>query len=385
MSILFKNCYLVTPDFEHENMSVLVEDGKIRQIFAPGDELPQADTVKECNNNMLMPGFVDVHCHGRSGFDFCDASVEAISTIAENKLAEGVTTLLPTTLTVSEEQLAGALKSAADYVASTESRKGCKLPGVHLEGPYINTKLIGAQNPAFVRLPDIEEVKRLNAIFPVKKVSFAPEVEGGAEFSSALLAMGITPSAVHTNATHADFKNAYLHGMRNLSHFCNQMTPLHHRDIGMVGAGLLHEDVFIEFICDKLHICPDMIELVFALKNIEYIQLISDAMRASGMPDGEYDLGGMQTYVKAGAARLANGALAGSTLQICDALKNVYMVTGLDLSQLVKTTSYNQARALSLEKIGKIEPGYCADIVILDESFKVLETYVDGELRYSAK
>ena len=382
MSILFKNCYLVTPGFEHENMSVLVEDGKIKQIFAPGDELPSADFVKDCEEGMLLPGFVDVHCHGRSGYDFCDGSIEAISTIAKDKLREGVTTLLPTTLTVSEDQLVKVLQSAADYVRSPESLNGCKIPGVHLEGPYINEKLIGAQNPAFVRLPDIEEVKRLNAIFPVKKVSFAPEVEGGAKFASDLLAMGITPSAVHTNATYAEFKNAYVHGLRNLSHFCNQMTALHHRDIGMVGAGLLNEDVYIEFICDKLHICPDMINLVFTLKSADYIQLISDAMRASGMPDGEYDLGGMQTFVKNGAARLANGALAGSTLQICDAFKNVAELTMMELSDLVQTTSYNQAKALRLPNIGKIEPGYCADVVLMTFDFKVRETYVNGELVY---
>lgn len=385
MSLLLKNCYLVTPGFEHEDMSVLVENGKIARIFAPSDQLPAADEVRDCENAILAPGFVDVHCHGRSGFDFCDASVEAISTIAINKLAEGVTTLLPTTLTVSEEQLSGAMKSAAEYVAGSEYAKGCKLPGVHLEGPFINGKLIGAQNPAYLRLPDIEEVKRLNAIFPVRKVSYAPEVEGGAVFASELLAMGITPSAVHTAATHKEFLDAYNHGMRNLSHFCNQMTPLHHRDIGMVGAGLLHEDVYIEFICDKLHICPDMIELVFALKDIKHIQLISDAMRASGMPDGEYDLGGMQTFVKDGAARLANGALAGSTLQICDALANVLDVTGIALSELIRTTSDNQAKALDLGKIGRIEPGYAADLVLLDDDLKVLSTYVDGTLRYSAK
>ena len=385
MSTLLKNCYLVTPGFEHEDMAVLVENGKIARIFAPGDKLPAADNVRDCGNAILMPGFVDVHCHGRSGFDFCDASVEAIAAIAQNKLAEGVTTLLPTTLTVSEEQLSGAMQSAADYAVSSEYAKGCKIPGVHLEGPYINTKLIGAQNPAFVRLPDIEEVKRLNAVYPVKKVSYAPEVAGGDVFASELLAMGITPSAVHTAATYEEFLGAYRHGMRNLSHFCNQMTALHHRDIGMVGAGLLHQDVYIEFICDKLHICPDMIELVFNLKDVCHIQLISDAMRASGMPDGEYDLGGMQTFVKDGAARLANGALAGSTLQICDALKNVCEITGIALSELVRTTSDNQAHALDLGKIGRIEPGYAADMVLLDDDFKVLATYVDGTLRYSVE
>ena len=383
MSLLLKNCYLVTPGFEQEGMSVLIKDDKVARIYAPGDMLPPADEVRDCKNALLMPGFVDVHCHGRSGFDFCDATVEAIAAIAENKLAEGVTTLLPTTLTLDYDKLAAALKSAADYTSS--GNKGCKIPGVHLEGPYINSKLIGAQNPAYVRLPDIEEVKKLNAIYPVKKVSFAPEVEGGDIFSAELLELGIIPSAVHTAATHGEFLKAYSHGMRNLSHFCNQMTALHHRDIGMVGAGLLHEDVYIEFICDKLHICPDMIELVFALKDIKHIQLISDAMRASGMPDGEYDLGGMQTFVKAGAARLANGALAGSTLQICDALKNVFEITGIALSELIRTTSDNQAKALDLGKIGRIEPGYAADLVLLNDDFKVLSTYVDGVERYSCK
>ena len=379
---LIKNAHIISPDCDLMNAAVLIADGVIKQVFACGDVLPQADEVVDIAGKMLMPGFIDVHTHGRSGYEFTDGDPDHLKTMCKDKLSEGVTSWLPTTLTLGNEALAAALKNAAEYTRS--GAVGAKVPGVHLEGPYINEKCLGAQNPAYVRKPDIEEVKRLNEIFPVKKVSYAPEVEGGATFASELLAMGITPSAVHTNATHAEFKNAYVHGMRNLSHFCNQMTPLHHRDIGMVGAGLLHEDVYIEFICDKLHICPDMIELVFTLKNTERIQLISDAMRASGMPDGEYDLGGMQTFVKAGAARLANGALAGSTLQICDALKNVYEITALELSELVKTTSYNQAQALRLPNIGKIEPGYCADIVLLNDDFKVLETYVDGDLRYSA-
>jgi N-acetylglucosamine-6-phosphate deacetylase len=197
--------------------------------------------------------------------------------------------------------------------------------------------------------------------------------------------MGITPSAVHTNATHAEFKNAYLHGMRNLSDFCNQMTPLHHRDIGMVGAGLLHEDVFIEFICDKLHICPDMIRLTFAIKGCEGIQLITDAMRAAGLPDGKSSLGGLPVIVKNGEARLeSNGALAGSTLQLNKALKNVYEVTALPLKDLIRCTSYNQAQALHLPLLGKIEHGYYADITILDADFNVKEVYVNGECRFTA-
>lgn len=383
MSLLLKNCHLISPDQNFKGSSILVDKGMIQRIYAEGDALPAADQVIDVCGAMTMPGFIDVHCHGKSGVDFCDATDEAMETIGIDKLKEGVTSYLPTTLTLPEDLLARSLQTAANY--TKKGVKGCKLPGVHLEGPFINPKCLGAQNPEYVREPDIEMVKRLNAIYPVKKVSYAVEMPRGAEFAAELISAGILPSCVHSAAKYADFKKAYDHGLNSLTHFCNQMTPLHHRDIGLVGAGLLHQEVYIEMICDKLHLCPDMIKLVFSLKDINHIQLITDAMRAAGMPDGESSLGGLPVIVKDGAARLAsNGALAGSTLQICDALRNVYEITGLPLEQLVKTTSFNQAQALGLEKVGKLAPGYCADIVILNDKFKVSSAFVDGELRYKA-
>ena len=383
MSLLLKNCHLISPDQNFKGSSILVDKGMIQRISAEGDALPAADQLIDVCGAMTMPGFIDVHCHGKSGVDFCDATDEAMETIGIDKLKEGVTSYLPTTLTLPEDLLARSLQTAANY--TKKGVKGCKLPGVHLEGPFINPKCLGAQNPEYVREPDIEMVKRLNAIYPVKKVSYAVEMPRGAEFAAELISAGILPSCVHSAAKYADFKKAYDHGLNSLTHFCNQMTPLHHRDIGLVGAGLLHQEVYIEMICDKLHLCPDMIKLVFSLKDINHIQLITDAMRAAGMPDGESSLGGLPVIVKDGAARLAsNGALAGSTLQICDALRNVYEITGLPLEQLVKTTSFNQAQALGLEKVGKLAPGYCADIVILNDKFKVSSAFVDGELRYKA-
>ena len=380
MSILLSNCHVVSPDYDVENVAILIEGDKIKQLFVDTAVLPEADQIIDAEGQMVVPGFIDVHCHGRSGFDFSDADQVAMDTMAVDKLKEGVTTLLPTTLTLSEEQLAAALKTAAAYVAS--GKKGCKVPGVHLEGPFINPNCLGAQNPDYVRLPDIGEVRRLAKIFPVCKVSYAIEVEGGAEFAGQLLAEGITPSCVHSAAKYADFRKAAKYGLKNLSHFCNQMTGLHHRDIGLVGAGLNNKEVFIELICDTLHICPDMIELIFKLKDTEKIQLITDAMRAAGMPDGEYTLGGLPVIVADGAARLkSNGALAGSTLEVCTALKNVAAITGKPLAELIKTSSWNQAQALGLEKLGKIEPGYFADIVFLSDDFRPTKVFVNGELR----
>lgn len=379
-STILRNCRLVSPGIDLERADVLIEAGKIVQVSAGTIDKAGAAVI-DASGLMAMPGFVDVHCHGRNNCDFSDGSAEGVVTMAQHKLEEGVTTLLPTTLTLPEETLEAAMRSIAAY-----KQNYCKIPAVHLEGPFINPKCTGAQNPAYVRKPDIEEVKRLNAIFPVKKVTFAVEQEGGAKLVGDLLAMGITPSCTHSAAKYTEFQAAYTNGLRNLSHFCNQMSPLHHRDIGLVGAGLLHSDVFAELICDKLHISPAMIQLVFKVKGPDHVVLITDAMRAAGMPDGEYTLGGLPVLVSGGAARLKEGgALAGSTLQLATAVKNIYEVTGLPLKELVRSSSLSAATALGLRGIGKIEAGYAADIALLDRDFVCKATMVDGELRYDAR
>ena len=369
---LIQHCRIISPDFELADGCILIKNDRIVEV---GPQLHAAHAeVFDAAGLTAMPGFIDVHCHGRDNCDFCDASPAAVNTIGRGKLLEGVTSVLPTTLTLPRQELADTLRTIAGY-----DQSGCKMPGVHLEGPYINAQCCGAQNPAFVRPPDLDEVKALAQIYPVLKTSFAVETPGGIDFVRQLRENNITPSCVHSNASFDIFEQAFAQGLRNLSHFCNQMTPLHHRDIGLVGAGLLKDEVFLELICDTLHVSPPMIELIFKVKGCAKIELISDAMRAAGMPDGDYTLGGLEVAVKGGAARLKdNGALAGSTLQINRALQNVAAITKLPLTELVKTTALNQARSLNLANLGKLEPGYLADIVLLNKHFDVCAVWVDG-------
>ncbi len=376
--MLITNSHIISPGLDLENAAIEISEGMISKIIPAGNSLPEADKTLDAGGKMLMPGFIDVHCHGRSGFDIADGTREAIYTIAKDKLSEGITSFIPATLTLPENELEQTLKILAEYSEDPEA-VGTSIPGVHLEGPFINSNCLGAQNPDFVRNPDIDEVMRLNRIFPVLKVTYSPEVDGGIEFTRQLLESGITPSCGHSAAGYAAFKKAYDQGLRNLTHFCNQMTPLHHRDIGLVGAALLHDDVYTEIICDKIHLCPEMIDLIFKLRKTDKILLITDAMRAAGLPDGKSSLGGLDVIVSNGVARLASdGALAGSTLRLNQALKNVHEVTGKPLKDIVAATSLNQAESLGLTQRGRLEAGYRADMVILDDEFNVDKVFIAG-------
>ena len=362
-----------------DGASIEMDGGRIAAIHEKGVTPPAPGAVFDAEGRMALPGFIDMHIHGAMGFDVTDGIVEAVEAIAESKLKEGVTSFCPTTLTLPEEDLIRTMHAVAGYRVK-EPFSRCI--GVHLEGPYINPDCPGAQNRSYVRKPDIEELKRLHAITRIAIVTFAVEAEGGLDFIRALTELGIVPSLGHTAATYAQFLRAKEAGLKHLTHFCNQMSRLHHREIGLVGAGFMDDEVLTEMICDRIHLAPDMIALVFKIRPIDRIALVTDAMCAAGLQEGEYALGGLKVRVANGAARLiSNNALAGSILHYNTALRNVHEITGLPLSDLVKNTSWNQARSLGLEKTGKIERGFRADLVILDDDFEVHAVFVNGERR----
>ena len=373
------NATAITPGLRIDGATIVTDDSEIAEVLPPGTPMPEVEETYDAKGALVVPGFFDIHSHGAVGFEITDDDPEAVTAVCKAKLEEGVTSYFPTTLTLSHEALVKTMERVAAYC---EEEKYCRAPGVHLEGPFINPSALGAQNPAFVRKPDIDEVLALAAIAPVSEMTFAAEMDEAGDFAQKLLENGIVPSCGHSKATYAQFRKAYEHGLRHLTHFCNQMSPLHHRDIGLVGAGLLIDDVRTELICDKVHVSVPMIQLVFERKPIESILLITDSMRASHLPDGPSSIGGLDVIVKNGEARLAkDGALAGSMLRMNQALRNVVEVTGLPVEEVVQTTSWNQAEELGLgDRFGRIEPGYAADLVMLDpETFDVKAVFVGGE------
>jgi N-acetylglucosamine-6-phosphate deacetylase len=376
MKKIISNARVVTPGTDLANGFVVIEEGRIVEVCE--GNLPVGDAeVIDAGGRLLLPGFIDIHSHGADGHDVCDDSLDSLRHIARRKLQEGVTTWLPTTLTQPVEKL----QSIAGTIAAFRAEGGLtRCPGMHVEGPFINRDKAGAQNPEYVRPPDFAELAALHAIMPALIVSLAPEIPGAVELIAAAAELGIRSSAAHTASTSAQIFAACDAGLTHLTHYGNAMTPLHHREIGVIGAGMLDDRLRIELITDGIHLSPDMLRLIFKVVSIDRLMMITDSVAASWMGEGEMTLGGLPVVVKDGIARLRDGgALAGSTLKANEGLRNLAGITGLPLAELVKVTGWNQAQSLGLEGFGKIEAGYHADLVLLDEDFEVLRTFVGGE------
>jgi len=387
MKTVIANAHVISPGVDLPGATVVVKDGRIASVSSgarAAKAKPDASTtVVDVGGQYLMPGFIDVHTHGALGYDFCDADEKAVFEFARAKLQEGVTTVFPTTLTVSHEELMTAAANAKKYAEA--GMPYAKVPGIHLEGPFINVKCCGAQNPKFVRKPSVKELKEIAKVYPVRQISYAVETEGGAAFAKSCLKLGVVPSCGHTGAKLRELMPAYRNGLRHMTHFCNQMTPLHHREIGMVGAGFLIDDLNTEVICDRIHLCDDMLRLIFTRRDLAHVQMITDSLRCSHCKDGyAFEMGGLKVLLKNGEARLVEGNnLAGSTLWMGNGLKNVHDVTGIPLKDLVRCTSWNQAIEQGWgDELGKVEKGFKADLVVINpRSWRPSAVFVDGVKR----
>lgn len=383
MPRIIADVVLVTPGSLIRPVCLEIGDrGLIRQIHEGHAPPADSEVIFDGGGEVkVFPGFIDIHTHGANGFDLSYATPEAVETIAEAKLAEGVTTFLPTTWTASPDELVAMATAAAAYKAN---QRFARTPFLHVEGPYLNPEQAGAQNPGAMRLPDVAEIEKLNAICPVGLISLAIELDGALDFLRAMDKMGIVTSAAHSAATYAEYRAAREAGLAHLTHYCNQMSRLHHREVGLVGAGLLDDDIMIEIICDTIHLCPDMLKLAFKHRSCDRLMMITDSIAASHLGDGEYPLHETKIIVKDGAARIPEGNLAGSIVTFDENLRNVSKITGLPLNELAKTCSANQARSLRLKDRGQIKQGMLADLALLDPDLNVVATFVGGEKRYHA-
>ncbi|MBR4653451.1 MAG: N-acetylglucosamine-6-phosphate deacetylase [Kiritimatiellae bacterium] len=389
MGLCIEGAHIVTPGHDLGVANVRIMDGRIAAVGA--DVRPAADDrVMDASGLTLLPGFVDIHSHGRSGHDFCDATDEAFAAIGRDKLKDGVTSFLATGLTRPEEELAEICRCTERYKARGE---GATCLGVHLEGPFFNAAMAGAQNPAFLKLPDAAFVKRLHAISTVLKVSLAPELEGAEACIREMVAAGIVASGGHSDADYATFERARMAGMTHLTHFCNAMMPIHHLRPTMVTGGLLADDVLVEIITDGVHLSDPMIRLIAKTKGPDRVMVITDAMCAAGCPDGTYSLGGLRVKVADGRAVLADvpydpkavvSNVAGSVALYCDCFRRFVRVTGWPLHEAVKAAGYNQLRSLGITDRGEIAAGQVADLVLVDDALSPQMTVARGTVAWKS-
>ncbi|NLJ75023.1 MAG: N-acetylglucosamine-6-phosphate deacetylase [Firmicutes bacterium] len=389
MNMIITNGTIVTDQLIPHGAVVVIGD----KIIYIGDEtearriLKAADKdvfqVIDAQGGYIAPGLIDVHMHGSDGVDLMDGTEESIRTVARYVVKHGVVGFLPSTVTASREKTKKVSQLIADFAGHDDE---AEVLGIHLEGPYINEKMKGAQYGPEIRRADLKELEELYNILGKKMrlVTLAPEVPQGLEAVDWLVERGVAVSIGHSDATYEQAVEGFQRGISHVTHTFNGMRGLHHRDPGVVGAALAAPEVYTELIADLVHVHPGAIRVLLASKGVDKIVLITDAVQATGLPDGEYVLGDQQIFVEDGAARLKEGNLAGSTLNLLQAVRNMVEVLGLSLPEAFQMASLNPARSIGMDYKGWIKEGNDGDFVIMSSDFQVYMTIVGGKVAYSA-
>lgn len=343
-----------------------------RDLYTDGAVIAAAskdDETVDASGCYVIPGLVDVHFHGSVGEDFSDATPEGLQKMADYELSEGVAYICPAGMTLGEDQLSLICKNAAAH--KKNSKSGAELVGVHLEGPFLSNAKKGAQNSDFLHEPDIAMLRRLQADAEglVKLVTVAPEEPHAMEFIETATKEGIHVSVGHTVADYDTAAEAFAKGADHGTHLYNGMPSLHHRKPGVIGAAFDNKHVMPEIICDGVHIHGSVIRLTFALFGAERMILISDSLRATGMPDGEYPFGGQMIEVHGNRATLLGqpDTLAGSVTSLMGCMRQAVKF-GIPLADAVRAASYNPAKSIGMEeRFGSLEEGKDATFVLLDQ------------------
>ena len=376
--LIRKGRLVLTDAGEIQMGDLLLREGRIAQI---GKELCKRGVEAiDVAKMYVAPGFIDLHVHGGGGAYFMDAKPEAIRTIIAFHAAHGTTTLLAGIIPAPLDRMRKAM------AAVTEAMEP-EIAGLYLEGPFVSPAKKGAFNPRWLCSFSVRAFRNLIEGYQdlVKVVAFAPERPGADQVLANILAIKAVPAIGPTAATYEQAMDALAHGGRHFTHLGNAMSGLHHREPGAVGAAL-NSDAYVELICDGIHLHPAFVRLVAKVKGHDRICLITDAISAAGLPDGQFTLGDLPVVVRQGIARLSDGTLAGSTLTMDRAVKNFMEFTGCSLPEAVRCATLNPARLLGIDdRKGSLAVGKDADLVIFDENFTVHYTIVGGKIVYARK
>lgn len=375
------NGKIVLKDRILENSAVLYSD--VIEGIIPCDKIPENCEVIDANGGYVTPGFIDLHIHGYLGKDVCDGEEESIRTISKGIIANGVTSYLPTTMTVDMKVIKKSLEVLRDLKEESKNWEGSEILGAHAEGPFISESKKGAQDPKYILKPDACFVKEYADI--IKIISLAPE-EDTESFDALREISKETDVVISMGHTSADYETAMAgieNGVKHATHLFNAMTPMAHRAPGVVSAAL-NADVSCELIVDAFHVSPALYDLVYKMKGRK-LCFITDCLPAGGLPYGEYTLGGNKIVYKDIVCRLEDGTVAGSVLKLNKGIWNVYTNSTIPLWECVNCATLNPATAIGVsDKKGSIEIGKEADLVILDNEFNVLKTIKKGDVRYES-
>ncbi len=380
---------IYTPTEEIKNGVILIEGARIAKVGTRDDvKLPAGTTVVDNQDRIVVPGLIDMHIHGASGHDLMEASSEAVGAVGTYLARHGTTSYLATTVTATLERTLHAARALGEMVRASQISHGAadKLTGahpvgIHFEGPFINVKKRGAHPVSQIQKPSVETLSRmLDAAGGAARVlSLAPEMEGALAVLEYARSRGLRVGIGHSNATAEEAERAIAAGATIAIHLYNAMRPFLHRDPGIIGAVLTDDRVSAELICDGVHVESTAIRLLVKSKGLERLVLVSDSSSGAGMPDGNYRLGNFTVHVAGGVCRTVEGNLAGSTITLDAAVRNLAQFTGFSYQTCLRCATLNPARLLGLDKQkGVIATGADADLAILDRNHYVTQTYVRG-------
>lgn len=379
--MIIKNGLVFCENGSFEPLDIYCRDDKIAW-FGPTGSSPEgrdialrayspSEPVIDAEGLYVVPGFVDIHTHGAMGHDFCDASVEGLMEISRHHYRHGITSFCPTSMTYSKEILSAIFQTVNDFPGGENC---AHIAGINMEGPFIADSKKGAQNPAYIAKPDIQLFRSLNELChnQIRLVTIAPEVPGSSDFIRELKDE-VVISAGHSAADYREACDAFSNGVSHVTHLFNAMLPFHHREPGLIGATADHSNVMVEVICDGLHIHPSMIRNIYRIFGADRMILISDSMEATGMPDGDYELGGQAVRKVGNLATLTDQTLAGSATNLADCFRNAVSF-GIPLTDALKMVTCNPANSIGLgDSIGSIHVGARADLLLLDKELHLVK------------